>query len=247
VRNHDELTLDKLTEEERQEVFAAFGPEPEMQAFGRGIIRRLPTMLGGDPRRIRMAYSLMFSLPGTPVLFYGEELGMGEDLAAGSRLAVRTPMQWTSGVNGGFSSAPKRKLVRRVVDDGYAPEHVNASDQRHDSESLLHFMRTLISRYRASPEMGWGQFELIPQSCETVLVHSLAGAEGRMVALHNFSDASASVEFAVPDTTGDHKLIDLLVDGRTVDLDDRGRGTVPMDGYGYRWFRVMGPEGKRLG
>ena len=104
VRNHDELTLDKLTDAERQEVFAAFGPEPEMQVYDRGIIRRLPPMLGGDPRRIRMAYSLMFSLPGTPVLFYGEELGMGEDLAVGSRLAVRTPMQWTT--------RPQRRVLR---------------------------------------------------------------------------------------------------------------------------------------
>jgi hypothetical protein len=133
------------------------------------------------------------------------------------------------------------------VSDGYAPEHVNASDQRHDPSSLLHFMRTLVARYRSSPEMGWGQFQLIRQSCETVLAHTLAGAEGRMVALHNFSDAAATVEFAVPEATAEHKLIDLLVDGRVVELDDRGRGSVPMDGYGYRWFRVIGPEGKRLG
>src|SRR3954466_14269985 len=88
VRNHDELTLDKLSEDERAEVFARFGPEERMQVYGRGLIRRLPPMLAGDPRRIRMVYSLMFSLPGTPVLFYGEEIGMGEDLAEASRLAV---------------------------------------------------------------------------------------------------------------------------------------------------------------
>jgi glycosidase len=189
----------------------------------------------------------MFSLPGTPVLFYGEELGMGEDLAIGSRLAVRTPMQWTRGPNGGFSEAPKGKLVRKVVGDGYSPEHVNVSDQRHDPGSLLHFMRTLVARYRSSPEMGWGQFELLEQPAETILAHSLAGAEGRMVALHNFCDAGAVAEFAVPDATGEHHLVDLIVDGRVVELDDGGRASVPMDGYGYRWFRVMGPEGKRLG
>src|SRR5690606_3749222 len=83
LRNHDELTLDKLSDKEREEVFAAFGPEERMRAFGRGITRRLPPMLDGDPRRIRMAYSLLFSLPGTPVLFYGEEIGMGENLDAG--------------------------------------------------------------------------------------------------------------------------------------------------------------------
>jgi glycosidase len=91
VRNHDELTLDKLTEEERQEVFDAFGPDPEMQIYGRGLIRRLPTMVDGDQRRIRMVYSLLFSLPGTPVLFYGEEIGMGENLQAQGRSAVRIP------------------------------------------------------------------------------------------------------------------------------------------------------------
>ena len=93
VRNHDELTLDKLSTTERKEVFAAFGPDPDMQLYGRGLRRRLPTMLGGDERRIRLVYSLMFSLPGTPTLFYGEEIGMGENLDVEGRLAVRTPMQ----------------------------------------------------------------------------------------------------------------------------------------------------------
>ena len=93
-------------------------------------------MLGGDPRRIRMAYSLLFSLPGTPTLFYGEEIGMGEDLAGEGRHAVRTPMQWTDGPSGGFSTAPPRKLVRRVTPDGFGPEHVNVVSQRTDPDSL---------------------------------------------------------------------------------------------------------------
>lgn len=110
VRNHDELTLDKLTEDERQEVFAAFGPEEDMQLFGRGLRRRLPPMLDGDPRRVRMVYSLLFSLPGTPVLFYGEEIGMGENRDVPGRLAVRTPMQWSTGRSGGFSDAAPSRL-----------------------------------------------------------------------------------------------------------------------------------------
>ena len=100
------------SDEERAEVFAAFGPEETMQVYGRGLRRRLPPMLDGDPRRIRMVYSLLFSLPGTPVLFYGEEIGMGEDLDAEGRLAVRTPMQWTSGRNGGFSPRPAAQAAR---------------------------------------------------------------------------------------------------------------------------------------
>ena len=102
VRNHDELILDQLTEKERQEVFDAFGPDPDMQLFGRGLRRRLPTMLDGDQQRIRMVYSLMFSLPGTPVLFYGEEIGMGENLEIEGRVAVRSPMQWTDEPNAGL-------------------------------------------------------------------------------------------------------------------------------------------------
>ena len=96
--------------EERQEVFAAFGPDKDMQLYGRGLRRRLPSMLGGDEQRMRMAYSLAFSLPGTPVLFYGEEIGMAENLDIPGRLAVRSPMQWTGGTNGGFSKAPTLAL-----------------------------------------------------------------------------------------------------------------------------------------
>src|SRR3954468_1808595 len=110
VRNHDELTLDKLSDDERKEVFDAFGPKESMQLYGRGLRRRLPPMLGNDPARLRMVYSLLFSLPGTPVLFYGEEIGMGENLAAEGRNAVRTPMQWTPDVNGGFSTADPSRL-----------------------------------------------------------------------------------------------------------------------------------------
>ena len=113
VRNHDELTLDKLSASEREEVFAAFGPEKDLQLFGRGLRRRLPAMLGGDQQRIRMVYSLMFSLPGTPVLFYGEEIGMGENLAIEGRMSVRAPMQWTAG--------PGRRLLDRRGPEGAVP------------------------------------------------------------------------------------------------------------------------------
>ena len=158
LRNHDELTLDKLTDDERQEVFDAFGPDPAMQLYGRGLRRRLPPMLDGDPRRIRLAYSLMFSLPGSPVLFYGEEIGMGENLEVPGRYAVRTPMQWSSAKNAGFSKATKRRLPRPVTEGAYGPEHVNVASQRSDPDSLWTFIAQLIRRYRQSPELGWGRF-----------------------------------------------------------------------------------------
>jgi maltose alpha-D-glucosyltransferase/alpha-amylase len=126
VRNHDELTLDKLSEEERQEVFAAFGPEKELQLYGRGLRRRLPTMLDGDQRRIRLAYSLAFSLPGTPVLFYGEEIGMAENLAIEGRYSVRAPMQWSPDPQAGFTTADEP--CRPLVEDGpFSYREVNAA------------------------------------------------------------------------------------------------------------------------
>ena len=159
VRNHDELTLDKLSKSERQEVFDAFGPDEDMQLFGRGLRRRLPTMLDGDPQRIRMVYSLLFSLPGTPVLFYGEEIGMGENLDIEGRMSVRTPMQWTDEENGGFSKARPSRLRRPVVEGRFGPLAVNVAAQRRDPESLLSWMERLIRRRRETPELGLGNVE----------------------------------------------------------------------------------------
>ena len=245
VRNHDELTLDKLTDEERAEVFAAFGPEERMQIFGRGLIRRLPPMLGGDPRRIRMVYSLLFSLPGTPVLFYGEEIGMGENLAAGDRLAVRTPMQWTSGRNAGFSTARPSRLVASLVDGAFGPEFVNVGDQRRDPDSLLNFMTLLIRRYRHSPELGWSAFEVLDQPHHEVLAHRCSWGDGSLVALHNFSPDPRTVAITLADCDDSCQLVDLLEDGMTP-LDQGGSAAIPLAGYGYRWLRVTRPDDRRV-
>ena len=245
VRNHDELTLDKLSDDERQEVFAAFGPEPEMQVYGRGLTRRLPPMLGGDPRRIRMVYSLMFSLPGTPVMFYGEEIGMGENLAADGRSAVRTPMQWSNERNGGFSTARASKLPGPVVEGGFAPEFVNVSAQRHDSDSLMRFFELLIQRRRESPELGWGPFELLEQPHSSVLAHSVTWEDARVVALHNLAAEPAVVPLKLKDLDETTRLVDLLCDGTTEVAAD-GSAEVALEGYGFRWLRVVRAGDRRL-
>jgi hypothetical protein len=134
-----------------------------------------------------------------------------------------------------------------MVDDGFGPAHVNASDQRHDRESMLHFTRRLIERYRSSPEMGWGSLAIVEHDAPAVLVHSLAGAEGHMLALHNFSPLPASVTFTVPEALDDDVLVDLLVDNEVVTLDGHGSATIQLDSYGYRWYRVIRTGGKRLG
>ncbi|MCP2636149.1 alpha-amylase family protein [Microbacterium sp. HD4P20] len=245
LRNHDELTLDQLSEDERQEVFAALAPDEKQRVYGRGIVRRLPAMLEGDPRRIRMAYSLLFTMPGTPVMFYGEEIGMGENADIPGRQAVRTPMQWSRDKNGGFSDAAASRLVARPPGDGFAPEHVNVADQLEDRESLLHFFRDLISRYRISPELGWGRFEVLSPKGSRVLVHSLQADVGRMVAVHNFSDAPATTAFTVEDEPDGASLVDLLGADR-IPLGDRGSIELEVPAYGYRWLRVARPGDGRV-
>jgi glycosidase len=245
VRNHDELTLDKLTEAERAEVFEAFAPDEDQRIYGRGIIRRLPPMLDGDPRRIRMVYSLLFSLPGTPVLFYGEELGMGENPDIGGRQSVRSPMQWNGDRNGGFSTAIPSRLVARPPEGGYGPEHVNVVDQRHDPESLLRFLMRLAMRYRASPEIGWGAVEVLEHDQNAVLVHSLRADTGRTIVVHNFSAEATTVTFRVADEPEGSVLSDVL-ERQTTELSTRGHVTIDLDGYGYRWLRVVRPGDQRL-
>jgi glycosidase len=236
LRNHD-----KLTPEERQEVFDAFGPEPDMQLYGRGLRRRLPPMLDGDPRRIRMAYSLLFSLPGTPTLFYGEEIGMGENLDIPGRLAVRAPMQWGPGQQGGFSTAPPHRLTRPVVGDGYSPQHVNAADQVHDPDSMWSFVRTLIMVRRACPEIGWGTSSVLDVGSSQVFAHRCELEQASVVALHNLS--ADPVVVTVPATTGDgeNQLVDAFTHER---LGMSSESTeVSLEGYGHTWLRVRRRDG----
>ncbi len=155
LRNHDELDLGRLTEEQRQAVFERFGPEPRMQLYDRGIRRRLAPMLG-DRRRLELAYSLMFSLPGTPVVYYGDEIGMGDNLALRERGAVRTPMQWSADRNAGFTAG--EKPVTPLVSGGpYGFETVNVDSQQRDPDSLLRWMTRMIRLRTQCPEIGWGE------------------------------------------------------------------------------------------
>jgi trehalose synthase len=239
VRNHDELTLDKLSEEERQEVFAAFGPDKELQLYGRGLRRRLPTMLGGDQRRIRMVYSLAFSLPGTPVLFYGEEIGMAENLAIDGRYSVRAPMQWSDEPAGGFTTSDDP--CRPVIEDGsFSFREVNVARQRRDPNSLLNWMERLIRRRRECPELGWGRSRLLDPGDAAVFAHAAEWDGSTVVAVHNLAsrDARARLE-----PGGEGALVDLFEDEEH-QLTEEGV-TLDLGPYEARWFRVRRP-GQRL-
>lgn len=198
-----------------------------------------------------MVYSLMFSLPGTPVLFYGEELGMGEDLRAKGRSAVRSPMQWNDTENGGFSTAPAEQLVAQMVDGYFGPKNINAARAKRDPDSVWNFIAALIRSYRESPELAWGDFELIKQPNPCVLLHSCTRAGSTLVLAHNMAAKPASVTAKVlspedpEETFGGAVLLDLL-DGDIVPLSDDGGFGLELERYGYRWFRIQRPADRRI-
>jgi trehalose synthase len=239
VRNHDELTLDRLSEEERQEVFAAFGTEKDLQLYGRGIRRRLPTMLGGDKRRIRLAYSLAFSLPGTPVLFYGEEIGMAENLAIEGRYSVRAPMQWSAEPQAGFTTA--EQAGRPILEEGpFGYRELNVTRQRRDPDSLLNWMERLTRRRRECPEFGWGRPALLDSGDAAVFAQRSDWEGSTVVAVHNLAGRDARTRLELG---GEGSLVDLFHDEEH-DL-DKGAVSLELPPYDARWFRVRRP-GQRL-
>ena len=236
LRNHDELDLGRLTDEQRQAVFARFGPEPEMQLYDRGIRRRLAPMLG-NRRQIELAYNVLFSLPGTPVLRYGDEIGMGDDLSLPERAAVRTPMQWTDEPNGGFSTA--ERLIHPVVADGvYGAWRVNVEAQRRDPGSLLNWMTRLIRVRKECPEIGWGDWTLLATGCPQVLAIRYDYRGSSLVVAHNFDEHAHEVRIR-PNIPGDGRLVDVFEAGESV-ADAKGRHRIALDAYASRWYRVGG-------
>ncbi|MEU8227367.1 alpha-amylase family protein [Kribbella sp. NPDC048915] len=254
VRNHDELTLDKLSDAERQEVFDAFGPDETMQLYGRGLRRRLPPMLDNDQARLRMIYSLLFSLPGTPVLFYGEEIGMGENLAAEGRDAVRTPMQWTADANGGFSTADPSRLPAPMVAGELGPAAVNVAAQRRDPSSLFSWMKLLVQRYRESPELSWGNCTILETGVRSVFAHRSDHEDGTIVAVHNFAPAPVEVDVPVAGNGLGLRAVDLLASAAgsgdatasTTPLGDDGVLSLELAPYGCRWLRIVRPGDRYL-
>jgi trehalose synthase len=238
LRNHDELSLDKLTEPQRKEVFAAFGPRKDMQLYGHGLRRRTASMLGGDGPRLRMAWSLMLSLPGTPVIFMGDEIGMGENLAIPDRLSVRVPMQWSDARNGGFSSAPAKHLVRPVRGGRFGPKQVNVAAQRRDDDSLLNFLERLIRRRKETPEFGWGTSTLIETAAPQLFAHRCEWQGSRVVAAHNLSPHKGSAKLDLGVAKGERIAVDDLLEGREHTPNPDGTLDVELGGYGYLWLRV---------
>jgi maltose alpha-D-glucosyltransferase/alpha-amylase len=242
LRNHDELDLGRLTEAQRQKVFAAFAPTPEMQLYGRGIRRRLAPMFDGDRRRLEMAFSLLFTLPGTPVVRYGDEIGMGDDLSLPERNCARTAMQWSNEPHGGFTKSDKPRVP--VISGGpYGFEHVNAAIQRRHPDSLLNWTERIIRMRKEVPEVGWGDFTVIPTRDSAVLVMRYDWRNNSVLFVHNLDAKPHEIAFSVglqgEDAQHGNLLINLLSEDHSRAGDD-GKHHMVVEAYGYRWYRVGG-------
>jgi maltose alpha-D-glucosyltransferase / alpha-amylase len=236
LRNHDEVDLSRLTTDQREEVLAQFGPDETMQLYGRGIRRRLAPMLGNDRRRLELAYALQFALRGTPVLRYGEEIGMGDDLSLPDRQSIRTPMQWSMQPNAGFSNVSKEELCRPVITGGeFGYEKVNVTAQRHDPQSLLAWFERMIRTLREAQEVGSGACKHVDVPApESVLVHRADHTTGVMVFLHNFDDKDVTVDLSSLEKIAELPN-DVLADR---DYGPTELGELKLSGYGYRWIRL---------
>jgi len=240
LRNHDELDIGRLPDDQRQKVFAEFGPEEDMQLYGRGIRRRLAPMLGGDRRRLELAYSLMLTMPGTPVIRYGDEIGMGDDLTLPEREAARTPMQWSAERNAGFT--PSDDPVRPVIAEGpYGYRTVNVARQRAEEGSLLNWTERMLRMRKELPEIGHGSYTILP-SPPHILAMCYVFEGNTSVFVHNL--AERRIDFRVhelPDDCANRPLV-CLQTNQAVRPDEEGCYDIVMEPSGYYWFRLGGLE-----
>jgi maltose alpha-D-glucosyltransferase/alpha-amylase len=239
LRSHDELDLGRLTPAQRQRVFDAFGPSKDMQLYDRGIRRRLAPMLDNDRRRLELAFSLLFTLPGTPMLQYGDEIGIGDDLSLPERECARTPMQWSGDKNGGFSTADR--TVRPVIADPiYGYQRVNVEVERRNPQSLLNWLERKIRMRRECPEISWGDWRILDPGTPGVLVMRYDFGGHTLVIVHNFTAKSRVARLDASDVGG-NRLIDLLWSNDN-DPDANGRHAIQLEPYAYRWFRARGVD-----
>jgi maltose alpha-D-glucosyltransferase/alpha-amylase len=222
LRNHDELTLEMVTEEDRRFMYEQYAPDPAMKK-NVGIRRRLMPLLGNERARFQLLHGVLMSLPGSPFLYYGDELGMGDNYLLNDRDGVRTPMQWTGERGAGFSTADPSNFYLPLIDEpGYGPEWVNVADQREDPDSLLHWVRNLLATRRRYPVFGTGDFQLIDPGDSAVLGYRRFDNQTLVTVLANFSTEPRAV-------TLDRRMVDI----RTGEIFAQ---ELELPAHGFRWL-----------
>ncbi|MGY2892144.1 maltose alpha-D-glucosyltransferase [Deinococcus sp. UYEF24] len=192
LRNHDELTLEMVSDDERAFMYAAYAPDPRMK-INVGIRRRLAPLLDNDRRRLELLNAVLLSLPGSPILYYGDEIGMGDDLSLADRNGVRTPMQWDASPNAGFSTAQPEQLFFPVIKDSvYGFQRVNVEAEERDPGSLLHFTRRLLELRRAHPAFALGGLGFVETGNPAILAYTREHEGQTLLIVANFA-ANAQV------------------------------------------------------
>lgn len=235
LRNHDELTLEMVTEEERQWMWNFYAPEPRMR-LNLGIRRRLAPLLDNDRRKIELMNSMLFTLPGAPIIYYGDEIGMGDNIWLPDRNGVRTPMQWTDGPNAGFSSASADKLYAPVIsDETYGYEKVNVENQRADRQSLFQTVRHMIATRKQTRAFSRGELAFLEPNDPAILAFLRTWENERILVVHNLADAPRQVVFELADFAG-ATPVDMLTDREMPVVTPEGFA-LTLDPYGFVWLR----------
>ncbi len=243
LRNHDELALEMVTEEEKDYLFKAYATDSQAK-INVGIRRRLAPMLSNDRRKIELLYSILFSLPGTPVIYYGDEIGMGDNVYLGDRYGVRTPMQWDMNLNAGFSTANPQRLYLPVISDPvYRYESVNVAIQQENASSLLWWVKHVIAMRRRLNLFGRGDIQFINTSNAKVLCYARTWKDQRLIAVANLSQFSQAVTL---DLTAfkDADITEVFSQNRFMNVAE-GNYAITLGPYGYYWFQVDAPEKPR--
>jgi maltose alpha-D-glucosyltransferase / alpha-amylase len=242
LRNHDELTLEMVTDEERDLMLRAYATDLEMR-INLGIRRRLAPLLGNDRRKIELLNALLFSLPGTPVIYYGDEIGMGDNVYLGDRNGVRTPMQWTADRNAGFSTAnPHRLYMPLITEQGYHYESINVETQAANPASLLSWMRQLVALRKRHRVLGRGWIEFLEPENPHVLAFirrptpDMDPGEKPMLCVANLSRLAQQVELDLRDVTG-AVPVEVFGQNRFSPVTDRPY-SLTLTPYGFLWFAM---------
>jgi len=239
LRNHDELTLEMVTPQERAFMWDAYAPQPEMR-LNLGIRRRLAPLLDNDRRKIELLNSMLFTLPGSPVIYYGDEIGMGDNVALPDRNGVRTPMQWSDGPYAGFCDQAVPSTYTPVIDDPvYGYRRVNVEAQARDGGSLLNLMRHLIRCRKQHQALGCGSCEFLESANRTVLTHLRCHGGEDILVLHNLSAATQSVTLDLQDWAGVVPID--IPSGSTFPPISERVYELKLAPYQYLWLLLEGP------
>ena len=236
LRNHDELTLEMVTEEERQFLWSEYAPEPRMR-LNLGIRRRLAPLLDNDHRKILLANAILYSLPGAPIIYYGDEIGMGDNIWLFDRNGVRTPMQWDDNLNAGFSDADPQKLYSPVIEsDEYTYKIVNVEAEKENPNSLFNKMKRLVSTRKSHPILAFGEYEFLANEQTEFLVVHRYDEDQNIICIHNLTDKRNTLMLDLS-TFKNMNMTDLITQ------DDYGRipdhtFAVDLDPYEFLWLRI---------